>query len=170
MMAALIFYGGAGVNLISYCCNLCRSEGIEAVANDKCCEIHHHHHAGHHPIGIHQITDNQLIHHTSGCCEQGCNTSSEENHNDTAQDYCDFQEDHSTGNCCSFERISFDWSVQSVSKQDTCFSPLSFDLFSYNLFTSVDLRIADKIHTQIPHGPPIVLPREYLSILTALLI
>ena len=159
IMAALICYGGAGVNLISYCCNLCRLEGIEAVANDKCCEIHHHHHV-----------NNQQIHHASGFCDHASNECVEDNHSDRIQDYCDFQEDHSAGNCCRFERISFDWSVQNLSKQETGFSPLSFDLFSCNLFTSVDLRFADKIHSQIPHGPPIVLPRDYLSILTALLI
>ena len=159
MMAALIFYGGAGVNLILYCCNLCRSEGLEAVSNDKCCEIHHHHHAGNHQI-----------HHASGCCEHESNACTEENHIDRIQDYCDLQDDQSTGECCSFERISFDWSVQS--KQETCFSPLTFDLFSCNLsvFTSVDLRLSNKILSQIPHGPPIIFPRDYLSILTALLI
>ena len=159
ILAALIFYGGAGVNLISYCCNLCRSEGIEAVSNDKCCEIHHHHHTGNHQI-----------HHMSGCCELVCNTHSEDNHNNRIQDYCGLQDDQSTGECCSFERINFEWNIRNLSKQETCFSFLTLDLFSCIRLTSVDLRLANKIHSQIPHGPPIVFPRDYLSILTVLLI
>lgn len=44
MLAALVFYGGAGVNIISYCCNHCRVAGIEAVIESSCCEIHNHSH------------------------------------------------------------------------------------------------------------------------------
>lgn len=44
VMSALIFYGGAGINVISYCCDMCRSAGIEEVSNHKCCGIHGLHH------------------------------------------------------------------------------------------------------------------------------
>ena len=123
--AALVFYGGAGVNLVSYCCNLCRMEGIEAVAGDKCCDIHHHDHS-----------------------------------------------DHSSTDCCSFERISFDWVAHNLSEQDIDFSPFSMDVFmcdplivsNFNTI-SIGKKLAPALH-----GPPIVLPRDYLSILTVLLI
>lgn len=45
-LSALIFYGGAGVNFISYCCNECRSAGVEAVVSEACCDIHEHQHGG----------------------------------------------------------------------------------------------------------------------------
>jgi hypothetical protein len=35
MFAALLFYGGAGVNVVQYCCIGCENKGIEAVS-DKC--------------------------------------------------------------------------------------------------------------------------------------
>lgn len=43
-LAALVFYGGAGVNLVTYCCGDCRTEGVTALLEDKCCEIHEHEH------------------------------------------------------------------------------------------------------------------------------
>ncbi len=45
-LSTLIMYSGSGVNVYFYCCNDCRAEGISAVAEHKCCEIHHHHHFG----------------------------------------------------------------------------------------------------------------------------
>lgn len=44
-LAALVFYGGAGVNLVTYCCGDCRTEGVTAFLEDKCCEIHEHEHS-----------------------------------------------------------------------------------------------------------------------------
>jgi hypothetical protein len=43
-MAALIFYGGSGINVASFCCDDCRSAGIEGIAEGVCCEIHGHEH------------------------------------------------------------------------------------------------------------------------------
>lgn len=43
-LASLIFYGGAGVNFISYCCGDCEKEGVEALLESRCCEIHGHDH------------------------------------------------------------------------------------------------------------------------------
>ena len=31
ILASLIFYGGAGVNFVSYCCGVCEKEGVEAL-------------------------------------------------------------------------------------------------------------------------------------------
>lgn len=42
MMSVLLCYGGAGVNLVSYCCTDCETEGVTALISDKCCEIHDH--------------------------------------------------------------------------------------------------------------------------------
>lgn len=42
LLATLIFYGGAGVNLITYCCGDCRTEGVAVLLNDNCCEVHEH--------------------------------------------------------------------------------------------------------------------------------
>lgn len=43
-MAALVFYGGAGVNIASFCCDDCRKAGMEVLTGDKCCDIHGHSH------------------------------------------------------------------------------------------------------------------------------
>lgn len=45
IMSALVFYGGAGINVISYCCKDCRSTGIEVIASrhDPCCKDHGNH-------------------------------------------------------------------------------------------------------------------------------
>lgn len=42
LLATLIFYGGAGVNLITYCCGDCQTEGVAVLLNDNCCEVHEH--------------------------------------------------------------------------------------------------------------------------------
>jgi len=128
VMAALVFYGGAGINLISYCCNICRMEGIDAVINDKCCDIHHHDHENH----------------SAPDCED----------------------------CCSLERICFDWCTQNSPEQEINLSPLTLELFSNSLLTIShfdNLTAGDK-HAPASHGPPIALPRDYLSVLTVLLI
>lgn len=44
LMAFLVFYGGAGVNIVSFCCSECRSAGMEVLTGNKCCEIHGHSH------------------------------------------------------------------------------------------------------------------------------
>lgn len=44
ILASLIFYGGAGVNFVSYCCGACEKEGVGALLEAKCCEIHEHDH------------------------------------------------------------------------------------------------------------------------------
>ena len=35
-LAALVFYGGAGVSLVTYCCGDCRTEGVTALLENKC--------------------------------------------------------------------------------------------------------------------------------------
>lgn len=40
ILASLIFYGGAGVNFVSYCCGACEEEGVEVLLKASCCERH----------------------------------------------------------------------------------------------------------------------------------
>lgn len=42
-LSSLVFYGGAGVNLVSYCCSHCEKFGIEALTSSQCCKLHHDH-------------------------------------------------------------------------------------------------------------------------------
>ena len=46
LLIGAVVYGGSGVNVYFFCCNDCRTEGVNAVLEHKCCEIHHHHHLG----------------------------------------------------------------------------------------------------------------------------
>ena len=59
-LASLVFYGGSGVNLVSYCCGHCEEEGVEALLEDKCCDIHEH---AHKPLFTHASD----FEHTHGC-------------------------------------------------------------------------------------------------------
>lgn len=59
-LASLVFYGGSGVNLVSYCCDTCEDEGVEALLEDKCCDIHEH---AHKPL----FTHTSDLGHTHGC-------------------------------------------------------------------------------------------------------
>ncbi len=42
-LAATISYGGAGINIYSYCCSDCSVYGADVILANKCCETHHHH-------------------------------------------------------------------------------------------------------------------------------
>ncbi|MDH6357173.1 hypothetical protein [Parabacteroides sp. PF5-9] len=44
VLTLLVFYGGAGVNVVSFCCGECRAAGFEVLVGDKCCDIHGHSH------------------------------------------------------------------------------------------------------------------------------
>jgi hypothetical protein len=46
LMAALVFCGGSGVNVASFCCDDCQSGGIEGIVEGFCSEVHHHDHDG----------------------------------------------------------------------------------------------------------------------------
>lgn len=62
-LATLVFYGGAGVNLITYCCGDCRTEGVAVLLNDNCCEVHEH--------SCCNTTDEVAVCY-SDCCEDDC--------------------------------------------------------------------------------------------------
>ncbi len=57
LLAGIVVYVGSGVNLYTYCCDDCRAEGVSAVAEHRCCDIHHHDHdeAVHVPEGHHSL-------------------------------------------------------------------------------------------------------------------
>jgi len=157
LMATLVFYGGAGVNMVSYCCNLCRSEGITAILDDKCCDIHHHNHSEQK---------------TSACCKNTCDSHVEEIDNGTSHTSCSLHNEYASADYCNMERISFDWFVHNSSEQETDLSPITLDLLTCYLseISHLDIITNGGKHTPTSHGPPTVLPRDYLSILTVLLI
>ena len=159
-MAALVFYGGAGINLISFCCNVCRSEGIEAIISENRCISHQHSHTH----------SGQLSHHVSDCHKNVCHTCTEEHFACNRDEYSDSHGNQSDGDCCSLTRISFDWTVQHVSKQEI--SLVVQDLFFHTPLTVLpqDSHLTDTPTTHIPHGPPVIPPRDYLSTLRILLI
>ena len=173
-MAALVFYGGAGINVITYCCIDCSSIGIEALLNGKCCDIHHHDHDKSHNHELTasasycnntaHINDNcgkpdHTTHTKSSCCGFG--------HHDLYNSGCN----HSSEDSCNIEWIDFDWSFQNLAELKIDLSPNAYSLFS-NIFNNSPAHlpfICENI-TAMPNGPPSVLPRDYLSVLTVLLI
>ena len=42
IVSLLIFYGGSGINIASFCCDNCQSEGVAGIAEETCCTIHSH--------------------------------------------------------------------------------------------------------------------------------
>lgn len=64
-LATLVFYGGAGVNLITYCCGDCRTEGIEVLLDDKCCEVHGHEHSD---DAVAEVISSSCESNESACC------------------------------------------------------------------------------------------------------
>ena len=38
----MIFYGGSGINIASFCCDRCQSEGIKGIAEGYCYKVHCH--------------------------------------------------------------------------------------------------------------------------------
>ena len=186
-MAVLVFYGGAGINVISYCCKECRSAGVDALLIDKCCEIHHHNHAKIHDhehessksccdhivhAGDLQYTISsqhveKSLHSEENCCNMGGSCCIPEH-----AKACHSDKDHTSGECCSMERIDFDWSSQNTTELKINLSPNEYELFSNSIFINSLTLLPDicENNTVMPNGPPIVLPRDYLSVLTVLLI
>jgi len=64
LMSALIVYGGAGINVASFCCDDCQSAGIEGIVEGACCEIHHHHH----DEMDHPESDRDIVEHSHELC------------------------------------------------------------------------------------------------------
>ena len=141
LIASLILYGGAGVYMVSFCCEECREGGIGVVLSDSCCEVHNHAHC------------------TSA---HDSHTSSQEKNG--LESICMSEEQ------CSIARILFDWSNTEAPTfvfQVAVIDLLS-DLCSELLFIPLSLtenEAADGSLFFLHHTP-----RGYLSLLSVLLI
>jgi len=142
-MAALVLYGGSGLNVMNFCCNNCRAAGMLAVAG--------------------------MTHHTDGhenhdsCCEGHAGES--------ATSACSNHANRSDKGCCSFKHISFDWNLHNTPKLVTDQFPVSIDMFANELGGSyICFSLSGEHKGIMPDGPPLFIPRDYLSLLTVLLI
>lgn len=41
LLAFVIIYAGSGINAYSFCCDDCHTFGVEAIAANKCCDVHY---------------------------------------------------------------------------------------------------------------------------------
>jgi hypothetical protein len=158
LLMALVFYGGAGVNIVFYCCNQCRSAGIEMLLNDP-------DHANHKPAA----DEHPLL---SCCAKKAARPESDAcgTHPVKTGNHCTTAH-ASDDNCCNMERISFDWNTHHTTVSEMNLSPLVFDLLPSELpDSSVGNFLRGRNDALMPKGPPFVCPREYLSRLTILLI
>jgi hypothetical protein len=157
-MTALVLYGGAGINVIFYCCNQCRSTGIETLHKDNCCEIHN------------QTCDHNS--HSSEPAKSTCHSDYEDNGHpaDYVAYYNHYNNEYAEDDCCNIKRINFDWCSHSFSELEINLLPAVFNLLPYAI---VDISNIDHLTVEIgvimPKGPP-VYPRDYLSKYTVLLI
>ena len=144
-LATLIFYGGAGVNLVTYCCGDCRSEGVAVLLEKDCCEVHGHEHG-------------DANEHTEEHAEANLPAG-------TANTLCGTEDAY-----CDLERVSFDWN--SVAQLVVNLQPVVIDLLSFGI-SSASLPAflpENKLFLFADNSPPFVCPRIYLSLLTTLLI
>lgn len=141
LLAILIFYGGSGVNFVSYCCDDCRAAGVEVVVNDKCCDIHEHQHE-------HNHSHNKATTAKDDCFDHLCET-----------------------DCCTLERVDFEWDQTThpvFNLEPVAFDLISMGKPVSSLLPDLELT---EIHRVEQGGPPLaVCPRVYLSLLTTLLI
>ncbi|MDL2255942.1 hypothetical protein LJC44_03535 [Parabacteroides sp. OttesenSCG-928-G06] len=148
LMASLVFYGGAGINIVSFCCSDCKAAGLEAVTTDKCCEIHEHEHS-----------------HGNGYSH----THSHDQHHHPATEPATDPSAHAEEDCCNMQRIDFDWDFEQIAKQNP--DPVIIDLFvmDHHSIQTISIPFVDKMEAVMPHSPPLP-PGTYLSLLTTLLI
>lgn len=137
LLAILIFYGGAGVNLISYCCTDCVKAGVEALVSESCCIIHNHNH----------------------------------NHDKAVADTEEHDFSFNNVHNCGIERVEFEWTAEENART-LVISPLITDVL-FSTVTSPLLAGPQSASSFTVTGgdPPLALPpRDYLSLLTTLLI
>lgn len=124
LLAGLIFYGGAGVNWVTYCCDDCFEIGIQAAVSESCCETHTHD----------QLTLNGL-------------------HN------------------CGIERVEFEWTSFENERSLIILPFITDGLYNLSytyLLTDSELLADGFIEEDDPAS--VLPPREYLALLTTLLI
>jgi len=178
MMAALVLYGGAGVNVVSYCCNDCRNAGIEALLTGKGCAIHNHQLNDEPDNNQHNTRANNNQHNAKANNNQ--HNAEPNNNPQKAGDCC-----HSTAavadndlncrlpeKCCKVELLTFDWNSQTTAKTAINIVPDVFCLLPYKVVNLADLTLlfTSEVKASLLNPPPPVCPRDYLLTLAVLLI
>ena len=133
-LAALIFYGGAGVNLVSYCCSNCFNAGLQAViASETCCTTH----------------------------EQESATAGK-------TDYKTFID---KSHHCGITRVEFEWTT-SEDDGSLLIIPFVTDVLYDLSYTSLltESEASEPLFIDEADPPTVLPPRDYLSLLTTLLI
>ena len=163
-MSVLVFYGGAGINILSYCCNECSMVGVEAMKKEKCFVVHNQDKNHNYDA----LCSSRQEHKNNNCCESK-HQKPEDYDDSKSLSYC---HNIDSNDFCSVERFIFDWTVQSSSEHEIDLSPQALDVLPYNLFdiSYIHLPVTCNNNTVMSNGPPSVYPREYLSIITVLLI
>ncbi|MGL5937309.1 MAG: hypothetical protein ACRCY5_01100 [Phocaeicola sp.] len=146
LLTLLVTYGGAGVNLFTYCCNDCRSEGVSAILEEKCFDVHESSHAESDDLHAH--------------CGESCQALEWE---ETLQDRGEAS--------CNINRIDTHWEVSQLSSMALVPILLTLPPFFTTQQACLVKPVVEKIcTTHCNNGPPVQPPRSYLSLLTTLLI
>jgi hypothetical protein len=166
IMAALVFYGGAGVNVIMYCCNQCRSAGIETLLKDDCCGMSKYNHTCNHG-GNSSHTGKPAGNHP---CHNDYGENGHPADHPVNVDHSGYDNDHAGDDCCHIKRIDFDWSSHSFSELEIDLSPVVFNLPPGEIINiSNIICLIGEVDMIMLKGPP-VYPRDFLSKYTVLLI
>lgn len=134
LLAGLIFYGGAGVNWVTACCENCFNTGLDVSLQKSCCASAHE---DSHQAGMDMFAFDAVV--------------------DGAHD-------------CGIERVEFKWTslendrtlVQLPVIADFVFTLSTLDLLTHNA--------SPLVLSYVDNPPPLLSPREYLTLLTTLLI
>ncbi|MGL5273094.1 MAG: hypothetical protein ACRC8J_06385 [Phocaeicola sp.] len=149
LLTLLVAYGGAGVNLLTYCCNDCRSEGLSIILEEKCHDVHGH-----------STSDAIAQSKSQPSCEMNCCKSQEENSMQSTDE-----------ESCDINRIDTKWEIAHNIQFDL--DPLTINLPPFLTAQQITLEdpTVEKINSvYCNHGPPVHSPRTYLALLTTLLI
>jgi hypothetical protein len=142
LMSVLVLYCGSGVNVVFFCCDNCRTEGMMAVAKGGCCDAHKSENADNHN---HNHNNSEKLPHAD-CLN------------------------HSEKDCCRFERIDFEWNTSKIAESTYHLLAQMESLPIYLDFPVIPDIDGIKDDIPIHKTPPIKIPRQYLSELTILLI
>jgi hypothetical protein len=155
VLAALVFYIGAGVNVVSYCCDNCKSIGIDAVLVNNCCS--------------HNETNSESRDHSKHACNHDSDCDDLTSHSDNHSDK--YSDNHSDKKCCILERVSFDWDLHHDAKPVANLSTLVLDLVSdcSDDFLFLRFPVISMVGV-LPNAPPLFSARDYLAFISVLLI
>ncbi|MGL4852648.1 MAG: hypothetical protein ACRC3Z_08405 [Phocaeicola sp.] len=148
LLTLLVTYGGAGINLFTYCCNDCRTGGVSVILEEKCCDVHEHSHT----------SQTKAQAHTA--CGSSCRIAHPEPMLQSPEE-----------EACDISRIDTQWEYAQVSPIEL--EPMAMTLPPFlvaQLMTLVEPPVERLCTTNCDHGPPVQPPRTYLSRLTTLLI